>query len=42
LKIEAFCSTATPGRDDIRCVEGEILDAYVVKGPGPAVAGATR
>jgi hypothetical protein len=42
LKVEAFCSTATPGRDDVRCVEGEILDSYVARAPEPAVAGAKR
>lgn len=42
LKVEAFCSTATPGRDDVRCVEGEILDSYVARAPEAAVAGAKR
>jgi hypothetical protein len=35
LKVDAFCSTATPGRDDVRCVEGEILDSWSAKGASP-------
>lgn len=26
LRVEAFCGVATQGRDDVRCVEGEMLD----------------
>lgn len=42
LKIEAFCSMATPGRDDVRCVEGEILDSWIAKGAGAPLAGSPR
>jgi hypothetical protein len=38
LKVEAFCTTATPGRDDIRCSGGEIFDHVMIEAPPPAPA----
>ncbi len=34
LKIEAFCGPATPGRDDVRCADGEILDHVTIAAEG--------
>jgi hypothetical protein len=33
LKVEAFCSRSTPGRDDIHCADGEIFDHVMIEPP---------
>jgi hypothetical protein len=30
LHVEAVCGPASPGKDDVRCVDGEILDDVVI------------
>ncbi|MFL5306774.1 MAG: hypothetical protein ACJ8F1_16275 [Polyangia bacterium] len=34
LRIEAVCGPASPGNDDVRCVDGEILDEVVIPRDG--------
>jgi hypothetical protein len=38
IRVEAFCSAATPGRDDLRCSGGEIFDHVTIEAPTVATA----
>jgi len=34
IRVEAVCGPATPGSDDLRCAEGEIMDSATVRAGG--------
>ncbi len=36
LRVEAFCGLMAPGRDDIHCAEGDIIDQVTIDAPLPA------
>jgi hypothetical protein len=42
LHVEAFCGISAPGRDDIRCAEGDIVDQVSIEAPSSAPAVSQR
>ena len=36
LKLDVVCGAASPGRDSVRCAEGEILDSTIIEAVRPA------
>jgi hypothetical protein len=45
IRLEAFCAVMTPGRDDFRCIDGDMFDSVTIDAPEgkrPQAARASR